>query len=134
MVDAVEVVVTLKAPEAATGFRIDSLFLSAEFEEKVGKAGTDKFYILLNPPITTGGEPKVINYGPCVSPELYFDAAIAMGVCKISCAFINLALAVFEISAPIGLDIIAVIFIIAIMVAICCYHDSRAQNRPVTSK
>ena len=75
--DAIEIVVTMKAPEASTGFRIDSLFLSAEYEEKIGKAGTDKFYLILNAPTSTGGEPKVINYGPCVSPELYFDAAVA---------------------------------------------------------
>ena len=76
MHDSVELVLTLIAPAGATGFRVDSLFLSAAFEEDIGKAASDKFYVIVNGPLTTGGEDRVVNHGPCVQPAQYSDTTI----------------------------------------------------------
>ena len=74
--DSIELTFKLHAPEGATGFRLDYLFLSAAYEEDVGVAASDKFYLIVNGPQTTGGNDLVVNYGPCVDPDFYADQSI----------------------------------------------------------
>ncbi len=71
--DAVAMKVTMKAPPGVTGFTIDYIFMSAEYEEWIGSSFNDKFYILLKAPITTGGAETVINFTGCSNPTAYSD-------------------------------------------------------------
>ena len=73
MNDAIEVKVTLTAPAGATGFTVDYIFLSAEYEEYIGTAYNDRLYIILNAPQTTGGVNEIINFTNCSNPNSYFD-------------------------------------------------------------
>ncbi|MDP6943660.1 MAG: MopE-related protein, partial [Myxococcota bacterium] len=73
MQDAVELSVQLTAPPGVTGFSIDYIFMSAEYEEWIGTSFNDKFYIILNAPLTTNGQDQVINYTACSNPSVYFD-------------------------------------------------------------
>jgi hypothetical protein len=76
MNDAVEVYVTMKAPDGATGFSIDYIFMSAEYHEWVGTSFNDKFYIILEAASTNGGAPTVVNYTTCSNPGSYYDDII----------------------------------------------------------
>ncbi len=64
--DEVELTVTLTAPAGATGFAFRSVFLSVEWEEYIGQTYTDRFYAVLKAPVTTSGQAKIINLGPCL--------------------------------------------------------------------
>jgi hypothetical protein len=70
---------TLKAPPDAKGFSIDYVFFSEEYEEYIGSAYNDKFYMILTAPTTTNGQATVINYTKCRSPNEYFDFQDANG-------------------------------------------------------
>ena len=70
MRDAVEFKLDLIAPEGATGFSLDFIFMSVEYEEWIGSSFNDKFYLILEGP---DGTPSVINYAACSNPEAYFD-------------------------------------------------------------
>lgn len=76
MYDAVEFYVTMKAPEGATGFSIDYIFMSAEYHEWVGSSFNDKFYIILEAASTNGGSPTIVNVTGCSSPGTYYDVII----------------------------------------------------------
>jgi len=78
-VDAAQLQLTLTAPDGATGFSIDTVFLSAEFEESVGSASSDKFYMLLKAPETTNDETIVINHTPCLKDSWDFDLPTETG-------------------------------------------------------
>ncbi len=69
MNDVVEFKVTVTAPPGATGFSIDYIFLSAEYEEFIGTQFNDKFYILLK----KGGSTSIVNYTLCSDPGSYSD-------------------------------------------------------------
>ncbi len=85
MYDAVEFHVTMKAPDGATGFSIDYIFMSAEYHEWVGTSFNDKFYIVLEAASTNGGAPTVVNYTTCSNPNSYHDAIIdGQKVCYIA--------------------------------------------------
>ncbi|MFT7623427.1 MAG: hypothetical protein ACI9WU_002610 [Myxococcota bacterium] len=71
--DNVEIKVTLKAPSGAKGFTIDYIFFSEEYEEFIGSSFNDKFYIILNAPVTTGGQDVIINFAACSNPAAYTD-------------------------------------------------------------
>jgi hypothetical protein len=71
--DSVEFVVTLVAPDGATGISVDYIFMSQEYEEWIGTSFNDRFYVVLNAPQTTGGVDQVINYTLCSDPNAYFD-------------------------------------------------------------
>ena len=73
MNDIVEFKVTLTAPPGVTGFALDYIFMSAEYEEWIGSDFNDKFYIVMNGPTTTAGAPKVINFTTCSDPGAYYD-------------------------------------------------------------
>jgi hypothetical protein len=73
--DAMEWTLTLEAPEGAAGFAIHYVFFSEEYDDYVGTSYNDKFYIILNAPITTGGVDEVINFTECrdQSSSGYYD-------------------------------------------------------------
>jgi hypothetical protein len=71
--DVVELHVTLTAPPGATGFSIEFVFFSVEYDYYVGDVYNDKFYIIMNGPVTTGGQDQVINYTDCRNPSDYYD-------------------------------------------------------------
>jgi hypothetical protein len=71
--DSLEIRLTLRAPEGATGFTIDYIFFSEEYEEYIGTSFNDKFYIVLTAPVTTNSKATVINFTDCSSPNLYYD-------------------------------------------------------------
>jgi hypothetical protein len=79
MHDAVELSVSLIAPEGASGFALDFIFMSAEYEEWIGTSFNDKFYVILNAPDSTNGVDVVINAGLCSNPDAYYDFENAMG-------------------------------------------------------
>jgi hypothetical protein len=68
--DVVELQLTLIAPAGVTGFSVDYIFMSTEYDEYIGSPWNDKFYIILNAPETTGGEPQVINFTNCSEQAL----------------------------------------------------------------
>jgi hypothetical protein len=68
-----EITLTLKAPEGATGFTFDYIFFSEEYEEYIGTQFNDKFYTFLKAPQTTGNEKTIINYTACTDALSYFD-------------------------------------------------------------
>jgi hypothetical protein len=78
--DVVEFEVQLMAPAGVTGFSIDYLFLSTEYDEYIGSTWNDKLYIVLDAPETTGGVPQVINYTECS------DEAVSKGYADIEIA------------------------------------------------
>ena len=71
--DNVEFVVEMVAPEGAVGFAVDYVFFSVEYQEFVGSAFNDKFYIQLQAPQTTNGEMQVVNTTACSDPDVYHD-------------------------------------------------------------
>jgi hypothetical protein len=71
--DSVEFTVTLVAPEGVTGFSMDYIFMSQEYEEWIGTQFNDRFYIVMNAPQTTGGVDQVINFTQCSDPNSYYD-------------------------------------------------------------
>jgi len=73
MYDAMELRLILRAPPGATGFSLDYIFLSAEYEQFIGTEFNDKFYILLKAPQTTNNQLQVINYTHCRNPNSYYD-------------------------------------------------------------
>lgn len=79
MFDAVEFVVTMTAPAIAQGFSIDYVFMSEEYEEFIGTAYNDKFFMLLKAPQTTSGQWKIINFTDCRNPASYHDFVDANG-------------------------------------------------------
>ena len=77
--DAVEMKVTLTVPPGVTGFSVDYIFMSAEYEEWIGSDFNDRFYIILTAPQTTNGQDKVINFTQCSNPNSYWDFQDANG-------------------------------------------------------
>ncbi|PKN57168.1 MAG: hypothetical protein CVU56_12260 [Deltaproteobacteria bacterium HGW-Deltaproteobacteria-14] len=73
MFDAVELRLILRAPAGATGFSLDYIFMSAEYEEFIGSQYNDKFYIVLKAPQTTANQKKIINFTNCSNPGAYHD-------------------------------------------------------------
>ncbi len=71
--DNMEIKLKMTAPGNVTGFTIDYLFLSVEYEEYIGSNFNDKFYIILKAPVTTNNQKKVINYTACSNPNAYYD-------------------------------------------------------------
>ena len=63
--DAMEWRLHLKAPETAHGFRVHYVFFSVEYDEYVGNAFNDKFYVFLEAQSTNGGARTVINFTEC---------------------------------------------------------------------
>ncbi|HIA01995.1 MAG TPA: hypothetical protein EYN66_08805 [Myxococcales bacterium] len=47
MFDAIELELSLTAPPDATGIRLEYVFLSTEYEEKIGQKSSDKFYMFM---------------------------------------------------------------------------------------
>ena len=56
--DAMEIKLKMTAPMNVTGFTIDYVFLSVEYEEWIGSSYNDKFYIILKAPTTTNNQKK----------------------------------------------------------------------------
>ncbi|MGB0589136.1 MAG: MopE-related protein [Myxococcota bacterium] len=79
MQDAVEFSVQLTAPPGVTGFSIDYIFMSVEYEEWIGSSFNDKFYIIMNGPGTTNGQDQVVNFTACSNPGVYHDFQNADG-------------------------------------------------------
>ena len=71
--DNVEFKVALQAPQAALGFSIDYIFFSEEYEEYIGTSFNDKFYIILQAPVSEPAGKKVINLTACSNPTAYHD-------------------------------------------------------------
>jgi len=71
--DSVEFTVTLVAPPGVTGFSMDYIFMSQEYEEWIGTQFNDRFYVVMNAPQTTGGVDQVINFTQCSDPNQYYD-------------------------------------------------------------
>lgn len=71
--DAAALRLILKAPPGATGFSLDYIFMSAEYEEFIGSQFNDKFYIVLKAPQTTGNLNQIINFTSCTNPGAYHD-------------------------------------------------------------
>jgi hypothetical protein len=67
--DVVSIGYSLQAPPGVSGFCVDSWFFSREFSAQ--QAFNDRFYILLDAPVTTGGQPTPINYMPCPNPATF---------------------------------------------------------------
>ena len=70
MQDAVEMSMTLTVPPNVTGFSLDFIFMSVEYEEWIGTSFNDKFYLILKGP---DGVDRVINFTSCSNPEVYYD-------------------------------------------------------------
>ena len=73
MHDANELSVELTTPLGAKGFSLEYVFFSEEFDDYVGSSYNDKFYIVMNGPLTTNGLDKVINFTDCRNPASYYD-------------------------------------------------------------
>ncbi len=71
--DVHEIQLLLKAPPTAQGFEITHIFMSVEYEEYIGSSFNDKYYMILNAPLTTKGVDKIINATACSDPGKYFD-------------------------------------------------------------
>ena len=71
--DAITGTLNLTAPAGATGFSIDFVFLTKEVE--VQQPFDDRFYILMNAPVTTNGQTWVINFMKCL-PNVEPDFAV----------------------------------------------------------
>jgi hypothetical protein len=78
--DALDFRIEMVAPSGASGFSVDYIFMSKEYEEYIGTAFNDKFYIILDAPTTTGGAPTVINFAQCSNPSSYYDYIDAQGI------------------------------------------------------
>jgi hypothetical protein len=63
--DVMEWRLHLEAPATAHGFRVHYVFFSVEYDEYVGNAFNDKFYVFLEAPSTNGGQRTVINFTEC---------------------------------------------------------------------
>jgi hypothetical protein len=63
--DVLEWRLELEAPAGAHGFRVHYVFFSVEYDEYVGNAFNDKFYMILEAASTNGGAPTVINFTEC---------------------------------------------------------------------
>jgi len=68
--DVVQAEVAMVAPPGVTGFSVDFVFMSLEYEVQ-GQKYNDKFYLVLTANETTGGAAKVINYVQCKNPQAY---------------------------------------------------------------
>jgi hypothetical protein len=79
MQDAVEFKLDLTVPEGVTGFSLDFIFMSVEYEEWIGSSFNDKFYIIMNGGQTTNGQDQVINFTECSNPGVYSDFQNANG-------------------------------------------------------
>jgi hypothetical protein len=73
MFDALEIGFKLTAPPDATGIRLEYVFMSSEYEEKVGQKNADKFYLLMNAPETTQGNSTIINLAGCLNEDKVVD-------------------------------------------------------------
>jgi hypothetical protein len=71
--DNVEFKVTLQVPQAALGFSIDYIFFSVEYEEYIGSSFNDKFYIIVQAPVSLDGQQEIINVTACSNPQAYHD-------------------------------------------------------------
>ena len=80
MYNAMEWRLTLRAPEGANGLRINHMFFSEEYDDFIGTAFNDKFYVVIEAGSTNGGTPTVINYTECRDPELYHDFVCSPGM------------------------------------------------------
>jgi hypothetical protein len=85
--DVMEWKIKLEAPPGAGGFQIHYVFFSEEYDEYVGTAFNDKFYIIIEADSTNDGEPTVINFTECRDPENYSDLECSaemadLGVCE----------------------------------------------------
>ena len=85
--DVMEWKIKLEAPPGAGGFQIHYVFFSEEYDEYVGSAFNDKFYIILEADSTNGGDPTVINFTECRDPDNYTDIECTsemadLGVCS----------------------------------------------------
>ncbi len=70
----------LKAPAGANGLRLRHVFFSEEYDDYVGSAFNDKFYLVLEAGSTNGGKPTVINYTDCRAPDTYSDFTCSAGM------------------------------------------------------
>lgn len=84
--DTVKWTMKLKAPKGAGGFQIHYIFFSTEYDEWVGTAYNDKFYIILEAKSTNKGAPTVINFTHCrfgYEGDQSCTAKLAeMGICQ----------------------------------------------------
>jgi hypothetical protein len=71
MHNAVEFHVSLTAPVNAQGFSFEYVFFSEEYDEYVGSSFNDKFYAVLNAPITTSGVDTITNFTVCRDNSYY---------------------------------------------------------------
>jgi hypothetical protein len=95
MNDAFEWRLSLKAPEGANGFEIAYVFFSGEYDEYIGSAFNDKFYIFIEAPSTNGGQRTVINFTACRDPQAYTDFvcdAATMDYCEDGQAYCYIAI------------------------------------------
>jgi hypothetical protein len=95
--DVAEWTVTLQAPPNAKGFSIDYVFFSEEYDDYVGTAFNDKFYILMTAPQSTQGQTKVINFTDCRNPWGYSDlSGAACPLASGHCCYIAINTALSE--------------------------------------
>jgi hypothetical protein len=73
MHDVMEWRLDLLAPDWAAGFRVHYVFFSEEYDEWIGTAYNDKFYMILESGQTNDGAPTVINFTECRDPDDYWD-------------------------------------------------------------
>jgi hypothetical protein len=78
--DAVEFKLAGKVPAGVTGFSVNYIFMSTEYEEWIGSQFNDKFYIILKASVTTAGAAVVTNFGDCTDPGKYSDFTDPKGV------------------------------------------------------
>ena len=78
MFDALDLVLTFTPPDGATGFQVDTLFLSADYPEGVGTGASDKFYILVE---ANGITDPPVNFAGC---QGNFADLASTGQCFIS--------------------------------------------------
>jgi hypothetical protein len=71
--DAVEWSLVVTAPEEAEAFRFKYVFFSEEYDDFIGAATNDMFYVMLEAGSTNLGEPTVINFTYCRNPSEHYD-------------------------------------------------------------
>ena len=71
--DAVEWRLELRAPPDAKSFSFGYVFFSAEYDEWIGTAANDKFYVTIEAGSTNGGAATVINFTACRDSDAYSD-------------------------------------------------------------
>jgi hypothetical protein len=64
--------IQLSAPAEAEAFRFRYVFFSVEYDEYISSGFNDKFYVILQAPSTSSGQPTVINFTECRDP-FYYD-------------------------------------------------------------